>query len=126
MRVNEMKIEKINWISREGQEAEVLVSDGDCVCAVFCQPCEYEEQALVAGPLHAFMTKHVMLSRRESISLKRIDTKLFAYECTAHVLDSLRALVSIGSLEIELDDRIPAGVNNGDLVDFECSRIDIW
>ncbi|RFA24238.1 hypothetical protein CAI21_22430 [Alkalilimnicola ehrlichii] len=121
-----MKIEKIRWISEAGQEAEVHLSDGSRACVAFCQPCEYEVGAAVAGPLRAFMTKNVMLSYEQDVSLRNTNDNLFAYRCTARVIDPQHGLVCVGGLKIELDERIPAGVGGGDLVDFECARLDLW
>jgi hypothetical protein len=121
-----MKIEKIEWISRAGQEAEVHLSSGGYRCIAFCQPCEYEEGASVTEALHAFMTKEVMLSRDEDASLNWLGGSSLVHKCTARVVDVAHALVSVGDIKIELDGSIPAGVNAGDLIDFKCARLDLW
>ena len=121
-----MRVQKIHLISLAGRDAEVHLSDGKRVCVAFCQPCEYGEGEVLDGPLHAFMTKAVMLSYGDDISMQRANQNSFAYKCIGRVVDAQTDLVAIGNFEIELDDRIPAGVSAGDLVDFECARIDLW
>jgi len=121
-----MKVEKIEWISRAGQEAEVQLSSDGLVCVAFCQPCEYEEGASLEEPLHAFMVKNVVLTVEENTSLTRVSRSSFAYKIVAKVLDPKQALVSIDGFKVELDERIPAGVNSGDFIGFECSRLDLW
>lgn len=121
-----MKVEKVFWISRDAEEAEVRLSDGERVCVAFCQPCEYEEGALVDGPLRAFITKAVMLSRGDQVALERISDTSFAHKCVGRVVDVQQGLVEIGGFEIELDESIPAGASRGDLIDFECARLDLW
>ncbi|WP_038181721.1 hypothetical protein [Vibrio rhizosphaerae] len=121
-----MKIEKINWISEIAQEAEVFLTDGEYKCMAFCQPCNYDVGMSISTALHSFMTKNIMLSYSENCLLKQIDSERFPHKCTAIVKNVSSSLVSVGKFVIELDSIIPAGVNDGDIIDFECARIDLW
>ena len=121
-----MKIEKLIWISEAAQEAELAIIDGEFTCVAFSQPCHYSEGDVIDDSLHAFMSKNIMLSRNADVSLQRLNERALPHKCTAIVDNKLEALVRIGSIIIELDSSIPAGVEDGMLVDFECSRLDVW
>ncbi|WP_345843359.1 hypothetical protein [Shewanella algae] len=120
-----MKVEKLNWTSKSAQEAELTITDGEYSCIAFCQPCEYEKGAEV-DYLHAFMAKEVMLSNSGLVSIEALEEKVLPHRVTAVVEDRLENIVKVGSIIIELDCAIPAGVDKGMLVDFECSRLDVW
>lgn len=121
-----MKVKKITWISSAAQEAEVEITDGTYSCVAFCQPCELKVGVDINEPLHAFITKNTMLSSNEEVSIGKISKDVFGHRCTAKVFDKSNGLVKVGSIIIELDSVIPPGAEYGTLIEFECSRLDIW
>jgi len=74
----------------------------------------------------AFMSKIIMLSYNESMNIKPLIDKTLAHKFTAIVENFLEGAVRVGSILIELDSLIPAGIEDGMLIDFECSRLDLW
>tara|TARA_R110001599_G_C11823498_1_gene617468 strand:+ start:165 stop:530 length:366 start_codon:yes stop_codon:yes gene_type:complete len=121
-----MRIEKLVWISEVAQEAELIISDGQFTCIAFSQPCDYNEGDSVDDYLHAFMSKNIMLSQDDGVSIRSLEERLLSHKCTAVVESRMESLVRIGNIIIELDSQIPAGVEDGMLVDFECARLDLW
>ena len=120
-----MKVEKLNWTSKPAQEAELTITDGKYSCMVFCQPCDYEVGDIIDS-LHAFMAKEVMLSNSDHVSIEALADKVLSHRVTAIVEDWVENLVKVGSILIELDCAIPGGIESGMLVDFACSRLDVW
>lgn len=121
-----MKIEKMVCISEAAQEAELSITDGKFTCVAFSQPCDYSEGDVVDDSLHAFTSKNIMLSRNEEVRIQRLNERTLSHRCTAIVDNKSQSLVRVGSIIIELDSSIPAGVEDGMFVDFECSRLDVW
>ncbi len=121
-----MKIERLVWISKSAQEAELYITDGTYQCISFSQPCEHKEGDIINVPLHAFMVKNVMLSYSEEVFIEQVGVNNLPHRCTAIVVNRNDALVKVGSIVIELDSIIPGGVEEGMLVNFECSRLDLW
>ena len=44
----------------------------------------------------------------------------------ARVLDTSEQVVTVGKITMTIDDYLPGGIIVGDLIEFECARIDLW
>ena len=67
-----------------------------------------------------------MLSNSDLVSIEALGEKALPHRVTAVVEDRSENIVKVGSIVIELDCVIPSGIDKGMLVDFECSRLDVW
>jgi len=123
-----VKVKNIKWISNSAKEAELIITDGVNECLVFSQPCIVRIGEEISEPLKTLDTENLMkitdTSHHEKI--EKIVESYFAYHCVAKVIDCNKGIVQIGKLKIELNQRIPAWANKGDLVEFDCSRLDLW
>jgi hypothetical protein len=119
-----MIIKDIHWISKEAKEAELLVTDGQYVCFVFSQPCNFNRGDQLEDALRAFITEDLMLSYEDKVDIFRISDKSLSHRCIAEVVDEENSLVKIGEIYLFLDEKLPAGCSKGKLVEFNCSRID--
>jgi hypothetical protein len=120
-----MIIKKLTWLSQEGQEAELVVSDGTYECLTFCHPCNLSEGQKIQNPLYAFMTENLMLSYKEEHSIKQLKPEMFGHFCIAQVMDRAKNLVTVGGLSIIVDEDLPIGCDNDTFVEFSCGRLDV-
>ncbi len=123
-----MKITKLNWISKAAQEAELTVSDGTHECLAFSQPCKVQLNENLIEPLHAMDVENLMkvIDQNQSENIERVNDSYFSHYCIAKVIKIDESIVSIGGIIIELECAIPGWAKEGDLVEFNCSRLDIW
>jgi hypothetical protein len=119
-----MYIKELIWIVDSRQEAELLVTDNQYNCLVFSEPCHYQKGDIIKEPLHAFCIKNFQLSEINELKIEHIEG--YEHKCVAKILDIDKDLVIVGGIKIILDDWIPGWAKNGDIVYFECSRIDLW
>lgn len=117
------KIIRLEWLSREADEALLNISDNEYEVIVFSQPCKYKLGDIIIPPLRAFDVKDLMLSRDDGVKIEKIGS-YFEYKITAVVKDTENAIASVGGIDIELDD-IPRWASNGDVIDFVVGRLDI-
>jgi len=123
-----MKIIKLNWISKAAREAELIVSDGTHECLAFSQPCNVQLNQVLNKPLHAVDVENLMklLDQDNNEIIKRINESYFSHYCVARVLSMDESVVSVGGILIEIEGAIPGWATQGDLIEFKCSRLDIW
>ena len=122
------EIIKLEWLSKEAKEAELVVSDGINNCLVFSQPCSLRLGQVITEPLHAFDIENLMnvIDTEKYESINKTDESYFSYYCIARVIDKSKSIVSIGGIVINLECQIPNWAYEGDLIEFKCSRLDIW
>lgn len=123
-----MKIVQLKWLSESAKEAELIVSDGLHECLVFSQPCSVQLNETYTEPLHAVDIENLMKVNVEDASEKivRLNDSYFSQYFVARVLNINEGLVKVGGILIEFDVPIPGWANEGDLVEFKCSRLDLW
>ncbi len=119
-----MYIKKLDWLSEAAKEAELIITDGNYSCVAFSQPCKHKQEDKIFEPLHAFMVENLMLSHE--IDLKIETVKGFQHKVVALVRDINEDIVQVGDISIKLDYHIPSWAKDGDFVEFECGRIDLW
>lgn len=116
---------KIHWTSIPAQEADVTVAAGSSECTAFCQPCRYEVGDRVAEPLHIFGLKRAMISSA-SPHIEKVGSSGLGQRGAGRVVDLAHAKISVEDLQLVFDDPLPRGLAVGDIVEFECARIDLW
>ncbi|MBP6104281.1 MAG: hypothetical protein KBD23_05280 [Gammaproteobacteria bacterium] len=120
-----MIVKKLNWLSEEGQEAELVVSDGTYECVAFCHPCSLSEGGKIQECLYAFDTENLMLSDEKAYLIKQREPEMFEHDCIAQVVDRSKELVRVGDLLIVLDETLPIGCDDRTFVQFSCGRLDV-
>ncbi|MET1069745.1 MAG: hypothetical protein ABWY28_17190 [Pseudomonas prosekii] len=121
-----MKIESISWISKEAEEAEVTISDGHFTCIAFCQPCNIKVGDKITEPLHAFSIKNAIISDKSTLGVWNVSETKLEKKVIAKILDITNQIVAVGDISLIIDDYLPGGLENGDIIEFECARIDLW
>jgi len=121
-----MKIEDIRWLSKEADEAEVLVSDGRYKCEAYSQPCNVKVGDLLDDRLHLFGIRDAMLTEASELEIRKLDPDGLAQRVVARVSDAQEGYLTVGALHFAADDLLPGGIGEGDIITLECARIDLW
>ena len=117
-------VEEIKWLSENGLEAEVTISDEAIKLICFAHPFNGQTGDIVPLPLYAIETTHILISDKNAFFLKRINEG-FEYYIIGKVKDKDGQIVCINNIEIELDVPFPGDIKNDEFVSFVCSRLDL-
>lgn len=121
-----MKIKKVNWISQEALEAEVIVTDGEFEIICFAQPLNYLEESELIEPIYCLNVSNLVRSEKAEYSIEKLDAP-FAYRVIGKLIDKNYEKVKLGELLLELDNNLlPGDINEGDFLSFCCQRLDIY
>ncbi|MDM1523414.1 hypothetical protein OBK20_08020 [Empedobacter falsenii] len=118
-------INKINWISKNAQEAEVYLYDGTFELKCFSQPFSLKEGDIINDKLYTYNTQKIYYSENKDFYVKK-NGSLFEYELCGKIIDKSLNLIKIGEFIIELDIAFPDDLFEKDYVVIFCERIDIY
>lgn len=118
-----VRVSSIEWLSREAEEAIVDVDDGRHRCRTFCHPCQVKQGDMVLEPLIAFDSSKIERVSSEVEQFKSMDSP-FGYSIRAVVTSIAEPILAVGKILIELDVPLPGDIQKGEVVDFECERLD--
>jgi hypothetical protein len=119
-----MIVKTIKWLSEEAKEAIVEVHDGTHKCTAFSHPCTANEGELLIEPLFAFNAVNLMKVEDVKESIEQVKDEL-QHKVTG-ILKSVRSsVVWVGGIRIELEDELPGDLQDGDLIQFTCGRLDL-
>lgn len=121
----EVKVQAVEYLSKDAKEALVHVTDGVYECIAFCQPCNKENGDLIHQPLLAFGTQGIETLDASEFSVQRIRSTL-GYKICAKAIDIELGIVVVGAIRLELDLPLPGGVEVNSFVRFICQRIDLF
>ncbi|WP_223512842.1 hypothetical protein [Pseudomonas sp. GL-B-19] len=121
-----MIIESIKWISSEAEEAEVEISDGHFKCVVFSQPCSAKVGQQLTEPLHVFSIKNAMISDKFLLGIWSTNNEKLERKVVAKIVDIKNQIIAVGDICMIIDDLLPGGLENGNVIEFKCARVDLW
>ncbi|MDU0353585.1 hypothetical protein RS130_06255 [Paraglaciecola aquimarina] len=119
-----MIVNKIEWMSKEAQEAILYIGDGEYECAAFSHPCNLEEEYVLVEPLLAFSVEGLMIAEGSNLSISRKGESL-AHDVVGKLLSVDPLIIKVGSFKIELEDPLPGGIKDDSVVQFSCGRLDV-
>jgi len=119
---SKVKVESIEWLSKEAKEALVTISDGTYICLAYHQPCHLEIGDIVSKPLLAMDVLGVVIDNEKEIGFLKMDWH-FDYEITAEVIDITAEIVKVGSILIDIEPSLPGDTQKNDIVNFTCYRL---
>lgn len=121
-----IKINKINWLSKEAKEAEVYLSDDTFNIVCFAQPFEQNIGDKILHPLYTLNAKIIhKLLREDQTSLIEKNGINFEYKLAGQLIDKKNNYMQIGDFIINIDTPIPNDFQEGDFIFLTCDRIDI-
>ncbi|AKQ72683.1 MULTISPECIES: hypothetical protein [Bacillus] len=119
-----MKIKKIDWLSKEALEAEVVVTDGESEIICFAHPLNYKIDSNLEGPIYCFDVAELVKVDKKSFIIEKLDGH-FEYRFTGQLIDKQLETVKVGQFLLELDTDWPGDIKDGDFVSFISKRLDI-
>jgi hypothetical protein len=120
-----VRIKKIDWLSQEALEAEVVVTDGEFEITCFAQPFNYQVGSELNDPILCYNVTNVLKLDREVYTIEK-HGEYFAYSLAGKLVDKQLETVMVGKLLLELDNNIlPGDINEGEFLSFSCQRLDI-
>ena len=127
--INAIVVRNINWIGVA--EANLLLSDGEHECRVFCHPCGYKIGDVVTNLFHVLGTRSVRISTESSPRIEYQEgPSNFEHWVVGRVNKlvertiSKEGSVTVGSFEIQ-GIELPGDIQKGDIVEFAASRLDV-
>jgi hypothetical protein len=121
-----VKIYKINWLSKEAQEAEVYLSDGDFSIVCFAHPFNQALGDIITLPLHSLNTQEIYIQKHEKkVSIQR-EGESFKYKLSGRVINNVSNHVKIGEFIIALDVPLPGDIEISNYISLTCDRLDIY
>lgn len=108
------------------KSAEVIISDGKFTCRAFSHPCHIEPGAELIRPLQLLDEAGLMLTDITEPKIEAITASGLAHRGVALVMDAEQQLFAVGGLHLQIAGSLPGGISSGDMIEFECARIDIY
>jgi hypothetical protein len=121
-----MQVRNIKWLSVPAAEAEVEITDGIFTCIAFSCPCEVAVNDKISEPLHVFDVQKAMLVKNTEPGIWQLNNNGLERKVIAELIDVSKKLLMVGNIMLVVDDYLPGGLEQGDLVELECARIDLW
>jgi len=106
----------------QSNEADILVTDGEFEILGYCLLLS-DIKKIAIKKLFGFMCENIKISNC-TIGLEKTEN-YYSYRIRAEVKSLHKNIVNVGDIEIELDKPIPKDINEGDIIEFDVSRIDI-
>lgn len=121
-----MRIEQINWLDKDSEEAILkVVSETDCLDCFSC-PCSCDIGDVLTEPLECLDTDNIILCETKEKNIEKIEGE-FKYRLRGKLKDMQNGIVEVKGFNLHIDeDKIPKDMSNGNCIQFEVSRIDIW
>lgn len=119
-----MRIKNILYFSKEDQEAEVIISDGDYDLICYACPIDTLERSAGIRELFAFSCMDIVRADERRCSVKKLPQH-YAYAMTAKVHSKQKGIVCLGKLRIRLDGDIPNDISDGEYISFRVQRLDL-
>ncbi len=120
-----MIVSGIKWMSVEGREAAVAITDGSFTCETFCHPCWVNVGDRVYEPLHILSMKYAFLSRDSEVGIWNIKNPGMSKKVIAQLEDVEQQILLVGQIVLVADDALPLCVLRGVFIEFDCVRFDM-
>lgn len=119
-----VKIISIKWMSEEALEAEVVITDGIFQMNCFSQPLRYVKGDMINENLYGFDVSNVKIANEPIEYINKIGNN-FEYQLSGRLVNKKNKVIGLGEILIEVKD-LPYDINEGEYVEFNCKRIDIY
>ncbi|AOY76022.1 hypothetical protein [Clostridium formicaceticum] len=121
-----MFIKSVNWIDEESQEAEVVVSDNSFELLCFSHPFRNKLGEELIEPIYCFDVSNVVLAF-EQIPYAKKNKNSYGYSIRGLFINKDDKIVLIGNIKLCLEDgKIPSDISEGEYIEFDVSRLDVY
>lgn len=120
-----MIVKRREDLSVSAQEAILFVGDDCFECAAFSQPCNLNAGDSLKEPLLAISVRGVIKNIMPVQLAIHRQGETFVHDVVAKVKNLQARRVSVGAIEIELDELLPGDVGIEDVIQFTCGRLDV-
>jgi len=121
-----IKINKINWLSKVGKEAEVFLYDGNFNMVCYSHPFNQDIGNIVTQPLYTLNARKILILKEEEKFSVEKEEGTFDYKFAGRLINKEENHVKLGEFIIELDNPVPSDIQVGDYISFICDRVDIY
>lgn len=118
-----MFIKSIINFDDDGQEATVIVSDGEYEIMCYAQPFSGEKN--ISFSLLSFGVGDIVTATDNCYFIKKNEDGYYSYFVRGKLIDSSKGLFQLGNLIIEGVDYAPKDIPNGAFVEFTVIRFDL-
>jgi hypothetical protein len=122
--VDEMKILKIDWLSKEIDEAILTLCSEKNYFQAFCHPCHYKVGEEINKPIYSLDDEDIMRVEAQETNIKQLGDS-FEHEIIAKVEDIKTKLVSVDNIKIKLSGYLPGDILEEDFISFKSNRLDV-
>lgn len=70
--------------------------------------------------------KNAMITQDKILGIWKISHNSLEQKIIAEIVDLTQQIIAIGKIFLVIDDYLPGGLSNGNTIEFQCSRIDLW
>ena len=67
-----------------------------------------------------------MISDQPAVGIWNLSDIKLERKVVAKVIDITNQVVAVGDIHMVIDDFLPKGLEIGNIIEFECARIDLW
>jgi hypothetical protein len=119
-------ITKVEWIDESGKEADVTISDGTYSVVCFSCPFTLRENDTFVDKIYCLDAENIVKSLEDEPIIVKKDG-FYEYLLRGKLEDKEYKIVRIGELQIDISEiDIPGDICNGDIIEFNVSRLDIY
>ena len=115
----------IKKVMKSGDEADLILSDGNHECLVFCHPCSLNEGDEFDGMIHVFDTDDIVKSDEETIYIEyKPSVSHYNHWIVAEVENVSKGKLKVGDFHFQVF-RLPGDIKEGERVEFNAYRLDL-
>ncbi len=121
-----MFIKSINWIDKNSQEADVVVSDNtyDLIC--FSYPFFKSAGEKLTEPLYCYGVENIVISDEKDFDIKKGDS-FYNYFIRGKLINKFDKIVQLNNINLCLDDAyVPNDIDEGRFIEFDVARLNIF
>lgn len=121
---NTRRVKMITYkiLDLDEHETEILLKDEDneLLCLSFVDIGKIDKL-----DIHGFMSKKIFRNDNKDEKAVKLPG-YFSYKLFCKVINYEKSIVSLGEFKITLDSPLPSDIKNGDYIEFEVMRLDIF
>jgi len=121
-----MFIKSVEWIDKDSQEAEIIVSDGEFDILCFSHPFTKNINDKLSEPIFCFDATDIMITDESQLLANR-DGNSYRYFVRGKLFDKSKKIVKLGELTLCIEDSyVPTDILENSFIEFSVSRFNLY